>query len=164
MGKYFKDTSNLISFTLAVIFSVLLYVFKPTDAVPYIIFFIILLLLIISIWLNIKMYLDNKDKDFSPVITLIECIQGRCICKSNDFLTYNSVVTFYERQGNYEKVIGYGYVETVTGGKAVQIIPKSEENQSAVFIDYINNNKTNIIIRPTITIDILEKIKFILER
>ena len=105
-----------------------------------------------------KLYLSCKDYEASPIIPIIECSHGVCICKTNDFISYNSIVSFYKKSGNHEQIIGYGYVETIISGKTAQIKAISDSSDITDLIRYINDNKASIIIRPTITIDTLSKL------
>lgn len=156
MKKFLKDRGNIFSFAIGLIPSILLFIFPPTTTVPYSAFAVILLLLVVSIWLATKYYLDLKDNEIAPYIPIIECVQGLCICKANDFLSYKSIVTFYEKNGNCEQIIGYGCVETITIEKMAQITVKPTTDEIDNFISYINDHKNNIIVRPTLTLDTLK--------
>ena len=78
------------------------------------------------------------------------------------------------RLRNFEKLIGFGLVETInSGGKSAQIriVPGDMRSKNQVsaseisdFVSYINDNKNNIIVRPTITSDIVPYIYKILNQ
>ena len=156
MRKFIMDRNNLIAFAVGLIPTIILYIFPPNISVPFGVFVLLLFLLLILLWLCVKLWLDSRNENTIPTIPIIECSHNVCICKTHDFITYNSIVTFYQKNGNYENLIGYGLVETInSGGKTAQIrIIKSDED-IASFISFINDNKDNILIRPTITIDTL---------
>ena len=130
--------------------------------------------LLIAIWMCAKLWLESKNDKAVPTISIIECSHNVCICKTHDFITYNSIVTFYKKDGNFEKLIGFGLVETInSGGKTAQIriVPGDMRNKNQVsaseisdFVSYINDNKNNIIVRPTITSDIVPYIYKILNQ
>lgn len=80
MKQYFKDWSNFFSFSLALIPSVLLYILNPDVSVPYVIFLLAVFSLLLSLWLNIKQFLDYKDRH-STSIELIRCINDCVLCR-----------------------------------------------------------------------------------
>ena len=147
---------------------------KEHAAVPFWAFSIVLFFLLIAIWMCAKLWLESKNDKAVPTISIIECSHNVCICKTHDFITYNSIVTFYKKDGNFEKLIGFGLVETInSGGKTAQIriVPGDMRNKNQVsaseisdFVSYINDNKNNIIVRPTITSDIVPYIYKILNQ
>lgn len=153
--NFFNDWSNFLAFAIGLIPTILLYIFPPSAKVPFFAFVLILFLFLLSLWLCAKLYISFKDRETSPVIPIIECSHDVCICKTNDFIAHNSIVSFYERNGNYERLIGYGFVETVIHGKTAQIKTLHHDPHIPNLIEHINNNKLNIIIRPTITLTTL---------
>ena len=174
MRKFIMDKYNLIAFAIGFIPTILLYLFPPDAAVPFWAFSIVLFFLLIAIWMCAKLWLESKNDKAVPTISIIECSHNVCICKTHDFITYNSIVTFYKKDGNFEKLIGFGLVETInSGGKTAQIriVPGDMRNKNQVsaseisdFVSYINDNKNNIIVRPTITSDIVPYIYKILNQ
>lgn len=174
MRKFIMDKYNLIAFAIGLIPTILLYLFPPDAAVPFWAFSIVLFFLLIAIWMCAKLWLESKNDKAVPTISIIECSHNVCICKTHDFITYNSIVTFYKKDGNFEKLIGFGLVETInSGGKSAQIriVPGDMRNKNQVsaseisdFVSYINDNKNNIIVRPTITSDIVPYIYKILNQ
>lgn len=122
MRKFIMDKYNLIAFAIGLIPTILLYLFPPDAAVPFWAFSIVLFFLLIAIWMCAKLWLESKNDKAVPTISIIECSHNVCICKTHDFITYNSIVTFYKKDGNFEKLIGFGLVETInSGGKSAQI-------------------------------------------
>lgn len=157
--NFFKNWSNFLAFAIGLIPTILLYIFPPFTEVPFFAFILLLFLFLMVLWLCAKLYLDSKEHETSPVIPIIECSHGVCICKTNDFISYNSIVSFYQKSENYEKLIGYGYVETINNSKkTAQIKAVPDDSDIPDLINHINNNKSNIIIRPTITVDTLSKL------
>ena len=113
MRKFIMDKYNLIAFAIGLIPTILLYLFPPDAAVPFWAFSIVLFFLLIAIWMCAKLWLESKNDKAVPTISIIECSHNVCICKTHDFITYNSIVTFYKKDGNFEKLIGFGLVETI---------------------------------------------------
>ena len=111
MRKFIMDKYNLIAFAIGLIPTILLYLFPPDAAVPFWAFSIVLFFLLIAIWMCAKLWLESKNDKAVPTISIIECSHNVCICKTHDFITYNSIVTFYKKDGNFEKLIGFGLVE-----------------------------------------------------
>lgn len=116
MRKFIMDKYNLIAFAIGLIPTILLYLFPPDAAVPFWAFSIVLFFLLIAIWMCAKLWLESKNDKAVPTISIIECSHNVCICKTHDFITYNSIVTFYKKDGNFEKLIGFGLVETINSG------------------------------------------------
>lgn len=156
LKKFFKDTSNFLSFCLALIPAILLFIFQPTQTVPYSIFAITVLLLILAIWLVVKLYLDSKDVSH-PAIELFKCSNGKCLCKPNPYLSHNSAVSFYKNDNGFENLLCYGYVETITEKGMVQIVIFDDENSQK--FSYISLHPNDIIIKPVISYEML-RIKY----
>lgn len=150
MKKYFKDTSNFLSFALALIPSILLFIFQPTDTVPYAVFAITVLFLILSLWLALKAWLNLKDIEY-PTIELFKCSNGKCLCKPNPYLNYHSLVSFYKNENGFEAFLCNGCVETITEHGLVQIIILEKDTEQC--FDYIAVHQSEIIIKPNISID-----------
>lgn len=158
LKSFFKDWSNLLAFSIGLIPTILLYIFPPTTQVPFFIFVLLLFFFLIVLWLCFKLYFDIKERETTPAIPIIECSHGVCICKTNDFIAYNSIVAFYEKDGVYERLIGYGRVQDILSGKTAQIETVSTCIEIPDLLEHINNHKNNIMIRPTITLDTVNKI------
>lgn len=153
---FFKDWSNFLAFAIGLIPTVLLYIFPSSASVPFAAFVVLLFLFLLALWLCCKLFLDSKDTEQVSKIPIIECSHGVCICKTNDFISYNSVVSFYEKSGNYEHLIGYGLVSDIIAGKTALIKTFSNTAEITNLLIYINDHQSNIIIRPTITADTLD--------
>lgn len=158
LKSFFSDWSNFLAFSIGLIPTILLYIFPSTTQVPFFVFILLLFLLLLLLWICIKFFLDSKEREISPLIPIIECSHNVCICKTNDFLSYNSVVSFYEKNGTYERIIGYGRVQSIISGKTAQIETVSTCVDISDLTMHINNHKNNIIIRPTITLDTIGEI------
>lgn len=157
MKKYFRDWSNFLSFALALIPSVLLYVFAPDLAIPYVVFLVAIFLLLLSVWLNLKQFLDYKEQQPAP-IELIRCVDGRIICQPNQLLVHHSIVSFYTYQNDFESFIAVGYVETINvKGLAQIILLDDKESAFPNPFEYISTHENNIIIKPTLTIESVQK-------
>lgn len=149
MKKFFKDTGNYLSFALALVPAVLLYVFQPTNSVPYAVFAISLLLIILFAWLALKLYLDSKDISH-PAIELFKCRDGKCLCRPNPYLSHRAAVSFYINDNGFERFLCYGYVETITKSGMVQIIILGNTDND---FSFISQHQSDIIIKPTVIID-----------
>ena len=149
LKNYFRDWSNFLSFALALIPSILLYFLAPNIAVPYVVFLITLFLFLLSVWLNLKQFLDYKERQ-PAAIELIRCTDNRIICQPNKLLVHHSIVSFYTYQNDFEKFIASGYVETINVEGLAQIILIN--NQESAF-EYISTHENNVIIKPTLTIE-----------
>lgn len=159
MKKFFKDWGNFFSFAIALIPTILLYLFPPAYKVPFFAFIILLFLFILVLWLCIKLLLENKEKEIKNFIPVIECTNSLCLCKTNNFISYQSIVSFYQKSGNFEKLIGYGYVQTINSNNIAQIIVQKSVDESITdLLQYITDNRTQIVVKPTITLDTISQI------
>ena len=152
MKKYFRDVSNLISFVIALIPTILFYIFKPSTSVPFAVFAVLLSVSLALLWLSVKLYLDLRYAERKPIIELLPCQDGFCLCRSNDMLPLGAIVSFYQVSGNYEHLIGLGCVEVINSQGIVQIKPLSPENGSTEpLYDQIEKSINSIVIRPIVT-------------
>lgn len=161
MKNYLKDTSNLFSFILGFVPAMIFYVFNPKATVPFWILLLAIFLLCVVIWLLVKscMTLNELNKHSSSCnIQIIECSHGVCLCKRNNFIMYSSLVMFYKKSGEHEEPIAFGKVETITQNDVAQIKVFSLNGNDDNILTYINNEKPNIIVLPTITTDALQQI------
>ncbi len=158
LKKYFKDTSNLISFALGAILSFVFFIFNKEMKVPIWVLLIVVFFLTITIWLLVKSRIELKDLSPNTHIQIIECSHNVCICKPNSLIAYASWVTFYHCSGNYEHVIAYGNVETITQSGAMQIKVFAIDSEDQNILEYINNEKENILIRPALTTEAINQI------
>lgn len=167
MKEYFRDTSNLISFILGSILSFVFFIFKPMADVPFWLLFLVTSLLFIVIWLLIKSRIDLHEASPSPSIQIIECTHGVCLCKPNNLIVLSSFVVFSKKTGEYEEPFAFGKVESITqkGVAQIKVYPLTENNNDVPRTDilsYINDEKSNILVFPTITADILQQINTII--
>lgn len=155
MKKYFLDISNLISFALGLIPAFAFFVLKPMLTVPLWFLLVVISILCIFIWLFIKSRIELHDVT-TQFIQIIECVHGVCLCKPNNLITYSSWVMFYECSGEYENKIAFGKVETITqkGVAQIAVYPIDETHEN--ILAYINNEKSKIIVRPTITTEAIQ--------
>lgn len=149
MKKYFLDTSNLISFALGLIPGYAFFVLQPMMIVPLWLLLLVICVLCIFIWLLIKSRIELQMLS-TPFIQIIGCTHGVCLCKPNNLITYSSWVMFYECSGDYEKAIATGKVTVITqkGVAQIEVYPLEPAHEN--ILDYINNEKDRIIVRPTL--------------
>jgi len=153
------DWGNFISFALALIPAIMLFIFQPGNSVPYIIFVITFLLAFLFAWLSLKLHLDSKNNSCKNYIELINCINNRCLCKPNPFLSHHSVVSFYNVIDGFEELITFGYVETITNKGLIQIVLFPNDKNKEEYFSYISNHRSSIVIKPTIDIETADTIK-----
>ena len=152
LKKFFKDTGNFLSFALALIPAIILFIFQPTTAIPYSVFAIVVLLLMLFAWLVAKLYLSSKDISH-PAIELFKCSSGKCLCRPNPYLSHHSAVSFYKDDNGFENFLCYGYVETITEKGMVQIVIVNDNDGK--HFSYISTHQNDIIIKPVVSIEAL---------
>lgn len=116
---------------------------------------LLIFVVIASKWV-INCILNNKDKNiFSDIIV----IDGNSILlQPSDLYSTDTIVSLYFKDGEFEKYMGYGYVETIQHpSKRVQIkVIEIKKNMTDVLK---NTNKDQIIVKPLTTKNIIESIK-----
>lgn len=162
MKDFIKDKYNFISFGVAIIPSVLLWIFQPTDTVPYSLFAITALICMFLLWAYLMTYFHYCDSKDSNNITIIRCMNDLILCRPAKGVNVNTIVTIYECPDQYENILGYGYVQNIQQNGIIQIavinslIPNV--NNSGL-VQRIDSNLSIIIIKTIATIDTLKKFK-----
>lgn len=160
MKSFLSSWDNFLSFALALVPSILLWIFQPNQPVPFVFFAILLLITMLSVWYAIKCKLRYSEiSAHSDNLEIIQCIKGRCVCKNNSSLAYNSIVSFYRYKENFEELIGYGLVETIPSNNFAQIIPNGTTDDIDDLYEYIESHTNEIKIKSTLTMDTIEYIK-----
>lgn len=158
LKKYFQDTSNLVSFALGAILSFIFFIFNKEMKGPVWVLLIVVFILAVTAWLLVKSRIDLHDLSPNIHIQIIECSHDVCICKPNNLISYASWVTFYHCSGNYEHAIAYGNVQTITQGGASQIRVFAINPEEQNILEFINDEKANILIRPSLTTEAIKNI------
>ncbi len=151
---------NFISFAVALVPAILMYVFQPSQDVSYAIFAITMLICICFLWLFLMYYFKYKDKITANEIHIIECVENKILlCRSNYAVGLNCIVTIYKIEGEYEKPFGFGYIRNIQENGIIQIemLENSDENFNwEEIINSIKSGANNIIIKTIATIDTLK--------
>ena len=85
LKNYFKDWSNYLSFAIALVPTILLYIYPSGTKVPFFVFVVLLFCFVLSLWLNVKFFLDSRD-EYRPAIELV------CIPSSRQLKKYKIFV------------------------------------------------------------------------
>lgn len=151
MKDFICSKECFISFSVALIPSVLLWVFKPTDSVPYFLFAILFLIALLFLWLFLMAYFSKNIANNLELINLISIYNGILVCRPNKLLHQNVFVSLFLNTNNFEKLIGYGYVSHIQRDGIIQITVS--DFCDGFSLDKLKSQSTqNIIIRPTVTI------------
>ena len=156
LKKYFKDTSNLVSFALGAIMSFIFFIFNREMKVPIWVLLIIVFLFVITIWLLVKSRIELKELSPNTQVQIIVCSHNVCLCKPNNLFAYSSWVTFYQLSGEYEQAIAYGLVQTINQSGVAQIKVFAINSEEKNILEYINNEKANILVRPSLTTEAIK--------
>ena len=84
------------------------------------------------------------------------CSHNVCLCKPNNLFAYSSWVTFYQLSGEYEQAIAYGLVQTINQSGVAQIKVFAINSEEKNILEYINNEKANILVRPSLTTEAIK--------
>lgn len=156
MKDFIRSKECFISFAVALIPSILLWILKPTDTVPYSLFAMLFLITLSFLWLFLMTYFSKKaicDFEFIKVISLYE---GILVCHPNKLLQQDVFVSLFLNVNNFEKHIGYGFVSHIQGENIVQITV-SDFCNGFTLNDLSRQPIRNIIIRPTVTISYINQ-------
>lgn len=154
MKKFFKSKENFISFAVALIPSIMFWIFKPADSVPFGFLIVSILIIILLLWLFLQTYYCKIDEASPPPITIIGCYEKLLLCRPNILLSQDAFVSFYLKANEFEKIVGYGFVSNVQSNGLIQITIIEEIDFS---FDDANCNLQNIIIKPTVTISYINQ-------
>lgn len=156
------DTASLLS---GIIPSILLWIFQPDKPVPYSVLAIAIIFLWVSVWITLRLYYENKDiksKMEKKELRIFNCINHNTIlCYPLSDVAISSIVTLFKLENNYEKLLAYGNIRNIQNNGFVEIeiirtFNHSLENDT--FMNYINSNANNIVIKNVATMDALYSI------
>lgn len=137
----------------------LFWIYEPSGTVSNKIFIPTILVLLILVVISSKWVIKcilNKDKNIFSDIIVIE--ENSILLQPSDLYSTDTIVSLYFKNGEFEKYIGYGYVETIQyPSKRVQIkVIEMQKNMADVLK---NTNKDHIIVKPSTTKNIIESIR-----
>lgn len=110
----------------------------------------------VIIWLLVKSRIELKELSPNTQVQIIECSHNVCLCKPNNLFAYSSWVTFYQLSGEYEQAIAYGLVQTINQSGVAQIKVFAINSEEKNILEYINNEKANILVRPSLTTEAIK--------
>ena len=76
MKTFIKDKYNFISFAVALIPAILLWIFQPTDSVPYWLFAVTALLVLCLLWLTLMIFFHYQDFKGIERLSIIRCMEN----------------------------------------------------------------------------------------
>ena len=156
MKNFIKSTENFISFIVALIPSVLFWIFEPAKPVPYVFLVVSGFINLLLLWLFLRARYLKLDSAQPPPIQIFDLRDGIFLCHPNILLGQDIFVSFYLKVDKYEKLIGYGYVSNVQSNGIVQITALdtlntfSIENRNAYSFD-------NLIVKPNVSINYINQ-------
>ncbi len=157
--EFIKSPSNFISFAIAILPSVLLWVLQPSDTISYVFFAIAILICLILLWLYLMTLLQLKEDKKVNRIQLIECHNDICLCNPTDIISQDSLVSFYILENNFEDLIGHGYVTNIQENKIIQIkMLNATHCEPSNLINLLNTHRKDIIIKPTVSYGTIKSI------
>lgn len=157
MKTFIKDKYNFISFAVALIPAILLWIFQPTDSVPYWLFAVTALLVLCLLWLTLMIFFHYQDFKGIERLSIIRCMENIILCLPNPEISLNIIVTIFEIKDQYERILGYGYVQNIQQNGIIQIAIENAFLQDSPnsLVEYISSNTSNIIIKTVATLDTL---------
>lgn len=159
LKDFIKSKYNFISFAVALLPSILLWILQPSESIPYWLFAILFLLFICMLWLALMTYFHLLEKENSAGLSIIECIDNLILCHPSSGISINVIVTIYENKNKYEHILGYGYILNIQQNGIIQIKiikPLGQFTTAEDLVSYISSNSGNIIIKTTATIDTIQ--------
>ena len=156
MKNFIQSKECFISFGVALIPSIALWIFQPTDVVPYYLFVILFLVTLLFLWLFLMSYFTKRDMSNSETIIPIHIYEGILVCHPHKLLQQDVFVSLFLKVNNFEKPIGYGYVSHIQAQGIVQITV-FEYCQGIEADILLHQPIQDIIIRPTVTINYINQ-------
>ena len=135
----------LYAFGIAFMF----WAYKPEGSVSNKIFFMALIPLIIFAAESIKWIILNLDKNNLSEIIVID--EDSVLLHPSDLYSEGTIVSFYYKEGEFERYMGYGYVETIQH--------PSRRVQNNMLNKFQNINKDKILIKPFANKNIIDALK-----
>lgn len=156
MKDFIKSKECFASFAVALIPSLGFWIFKPTDSVPYALFVIAVMLALLFLWLFLMSHFSKTENSEFYSVRIIEIRDSIYLCHPNKLLSQDVFVSFYLQTNKLEKLIGYGVVTNVQMNGIIQITPLESTNGYSIE-DLFAQNVSDIIIKPTVTINYLSQ-------
>lgn len=156
MKDFIKSKECFASFAVALIPSLGFWILKPTDSVPYAFFVIAVMLALLFLWLFLMSYFSKTEIKEPYSVRIIEIRDTIYLCHPNKLLSQDVFVSFYLQTNKFEKLIGYGVVTNVQMNGIIQISPLESTNGYSID-DLFAQNVSDIIIKPTVTINYLSQ-------
>jgi hypothetical protein len=157
MKKFLMSPQNFISFLIALVSSMILWFFEPSDTVSYSFFAVSIVLNFALLWFSAMTWLKSKNTPLPAIEILRKIDDDILLCRPNELLSQDAFVSFYLQNNDFEQPIGYGFVQNVQSNKLVQVrfSEPIDDFSIDVFFDF-----TKIIIKPTVSIQYLKAKSF----
>ncbi len=162
-GKMKKNIKDFIAEYLSTILYVfviafLFWAYDPSGTVTNKTFFIIIIPLVIFTAISIKWIIINFDKNQNAIPKIITIEEDSILLEPSELYSSDTIVSFYFKDGEFERYMGYGFVETIQyTSKRVQI--KVIDLNSSMVEKFKNKNKDKILIKPFANKNIIETLK-----
>lgn len=155
IGQY---VSSLIGIAIG---SVLLWVYQPSDSISAKLFMLFVIPLglytILTIPYLIKYWLDTDKNVKLPKLKIVQ--DGICMFDASDLFSSGCFVSIFYVD-DYEKMIGYGKVDTIKSDNGILQVTVSEFGQGYDY-QFMLKNRKNIVLKPTCP---FEKIMMLMEK
>ena len=138
----------------------MLWIFQPSSSVPYWLFAILALICIALLWLALMALFHYQDEKGNGGLVIICCQENVILCRANPNISINTIVTIYELRNNYEKILGYGFIQNIQQNGIIQIaiLDAISFKSSQELLKHINFNLGNIIIKTVATTDTISSL------
>lgn len=179
--EFLKSPSNFLSFLIALIPGILLYMFSPAEPVRYVYFAISVLFCLALIWISIMLFIKDIENiklinelknDLTKLQStsnhnckIINCFPKNniCLCSSPFRLNGNTLVSFYLKESEIEHLIAYGTVSNIQDDGYIQIKPyclnsKILEENNLSLLEFLKIERHNIIVKSTIPLEVIKTI------
>lgn len=152
MKKFFLEPGNIIAFAIALIPSTITWLIQPNFSIPFGVFFILLLITSLSVWVALISKIKYNELEKQDSLRIIEFHKNICICHNNHYVSTESIVSFYKISGNYDELIGHGYVQTITSSNLVQILELENNSGDKISLfHFVEEHQNSVKIKPIIT-------------
>lgn len=118
-----------------------------------IIVLISILSFVIRAFINVINIVQENKQVFPK---LIKIKKHRLLFSASSIFTHQSVVSIYNKN-DIEEFVGYGHIETITTDEVIQVIVDEYNNEWNE--TQVESNKNNIILRPSLPINMLNEVQ-----
>lgn len=160
--KAFRRTNGFILTLIGLLFSFVMWFWKPSASVPlWVIVLIVIVLAIVVVTLADALFESLKRSSRLPrvckaiqPVALYGDARAILLVDASDLFSHDAMVSVFSRMNDFEVLIGTGFVATVQENGRIQVcVQNSAESTGDIWERILQNNKeelSQLIVKPSI--------------